>query len=217
MATRIRLRRVGRKKQAAFRIVVAGGMHARDGRSTETIGKYNPRTHPTYIEVDEKRALYWLRQGAEASDTVRSLFRQVGVMKKLADGEEGEGIATLGEPGAKTIIGVEPAKKKPSKKAVAKAKAAAEAPEPEAKAEAEAPEAEAAAEAPADVAEAPAEAAEETEAVAEPEAEPEAAAEPEAEAAPEPKAEVEGEDEVEAEGEDEEEKKEKKKEEKKEK
>lgn len=201
MATRIRLRRVGRKKQATFRIIVASRMHARDGRNTETIGKYNPRTHPAYIEVDEKRALYWLRQGAKASDSVRSLFRQVGIMKKLADGAEGEGIATLGQLGAKTTIGVELAKK-PSKKAAAKAKAAAEAPEPEAKAEAAAPEAEAAEETAADAPEASAEAAKEAEAVAEPEAE--AAAEPEAEAAPEPKAEGE----AEAEAEDQEEKKE---------
>ena len=63
MATRIRLRRVGRKKQASFRIVVAGGMHARGGRVTETIGKYNPRTEPSFIEVDEKRALHWLSKG----------------------------------------------------------------------------------------------------------------------------------------------------------
>ena len=151
MATRIRLRRVGRKKQSTFRIVVAGQIHPRDGRSSETIGKYNPRTQPTFIEIDEERALFWLRQGAQASEKVRSLFRQAGIMKKFAEGGEGEGVITIGDEKGKTIIGIQPSR--PSKKAEAKAKAEVEEPEVEAKeaeakeAEAEKPEAKAGAEA----------------------------------------------------------------------
>ncbi len=110
MATRIRLRRVGRKKQAVFRIVVAGGVHARDGRVTETIGKYNPRTHPSFIEVDENRALYWLQQGAQASEAVHALFRKAGIMKKFAEGAEGEGIVTIGDGRGKTLLAVEAAR-----------------------------------------------------------------------------------------------------------
>lgn len=136
MATKIRLRRIGRKKQAAYRIVVAGSMHARDGRNSETIGRYNPRTEPVFIQIDEVRALHWLRQGAEASDSVRSLFRKTGLLKKLAEGAEGEGVTTIGDSRARTTVGVERAKK-PSKKAMAKA----EAPEAEAVATAPAPEA----------------------------------------------------------------------------
>jgi small subunit ribosomal protein S16 len=178
MATRIRLRKVGRKKQASFRIVVAGSMHSRAGRITETIGKYNPRTEPSYIEVDEKRALYWLRQGALVSEGVEPLFRKAGIMKKFADGAEGEGMIVIGDAQGSTI---HPPKAKRAKKKAAKAEEkpaeAAEKAEPEAAAEAAEPEAAAEAAEP--------EAAAET---AEPEpaaeaAEPEAAAEaPEAEA-----------------------------------
>jgi len=174
MATRIRLSKVGRKHQASFRIVVAGGMHARGGRVTETIGKYNPRTYPSFIEIDEKRALHWLRQGAKTSESVNSLFRKTGILTKLAAGEEGEGIVTIGDAHGKTITGDRPVLKK-SKKAEAAAAAApaAEAAAPKVETpEAAAPEA-AAPEAEATEAEAPEAVAPET-----PEAE---AGEPEAE------------------------------------
>jgi small subunit ribosomal protein S16 len=137
MATRIRLRKVGRKKQASFRIVVAGSMHARGGRITETIGKYNPRTEPSYIEVDEKRALYWLRQGAMVSEGVEPLFRKAGILKKFADGTEGEGVTVIGDARGSTI---RPPKAEKAKKKAAKAEekpAEAAPPEPEAAAEAE--------------------------------------------------------------------------------
>lgn len=179
MATRIRLRKVGRKKQPTFRIVVAGSMHARSGKITETIGKYNPRTDPSYIEVDEKRALYWLRQGASVSEAVEPLFRKAGILKKFTDGADGEGMVVIGDPQGSTIHPpkaqkakkkVAKAEEKPSEAAASEPEAAAEAAEPEATAEAAEPEAAA------EVAEA------EPEAAAE-EAEPEAAAEtPEAEA-----------------------------------
>lgn len=156
MATRIRLRRVGRRKQASFRIVVSDGEHAPVGRFTEQIGKYNPRTRPSFIEVDEARALYWLRQGAQPSDTVRSLFRRTGLMKKFAEGAEpAEGRVSLGDVDGRTVFtpgsrgeaaeAAPAAKTEPAKKPAAKAEAeakTAEAEEAEA-AEAEAPEAEA--------------------------------------------------------------------------
>ena len=177
MATRIRLSRVGRKHQASFRIVVAGGMHARGGRVTETIGKYNPRTYPSFIEIDEKRALHWLREGAKMSESVDSLFRKTGILTKLAAGEEGEGIVTVGDAQGKTIMGDRPTMKK-SKKAVKAEASAAEAPAP---AEVAAPEAE--------PSEAKAPEAEPTEAAA-PEAEAAEAVVPEAEAAEAPEAEA---------------------------
>jgi small subunit ribosomal protein S16 len=98
MATRIRLRRVGRKQQGSFRIIVAGSQHAQDGRLSETIGKYNPRTEPAYLEIDEKRALHWMRQGAELSESVAPLFRRAGILKKFSEGAEGEGVVKMGDP-----------------------------------------------------------------------------------------------------------------------
>lgn len=79
MATRIRLRRVGRKKQPEYRIVVAESEKARNGRVVETLGHYNPRTEPVTITVDAEKARAWLAKGATPSDTVRSLLKQAGV------------------------------------------------------------------------------------------------------------------------------------------
>jgi small subunit ribosomal protein S16 len=81
MATRIRLRRVGRKKQPEFRIVVAEHTAARDGRFIETLGHYRPREKPAQIQVDGDRARAWLAQGARPTETVRSLLKQAGVFK----------------------------------------------------------------------------------------------------------------------------------------
>jgi len=85
MATRIRLRRVGRKKQVEYRIVVAESTNARDGRFVETIGHYNPRTQPATLSVDADKARAWLEKGATPSDTVRSLFKQAGVFGGRAE------------------------------------------------------------------------------------------------------------------------------------
>jgi small subunit ribosomal protein S16 len=79
MAARIRLRRVGRKGQPEYRIVVAEGTTARDGRFVETIGHYNPRAQPASITVDAEKARAWLAKGARPSDTVRSLLKKAGV------------------------------------------------------------------------------------------------------------------------------------------
>lgn len=82
MATRIRLRRMGRKKKPAYRIVVAEKQVARNGRFIETLGHYNPRTEPTTLAIDLDRARQWLQQGATPSDTVRSLFKKAGVFSE---------------------------------------------------------------------------------------------------------------------------------------
>lgn len=79
MAARIRLRRVGRKGQPEYRIVVAEGSTSRDGRFVESIGHYNPRVEPVSISVDTEKARAWLAKGAKPSDTVRSLFKKAGV------------------------------------------------------------------------------------------------------------------------------------------
>lgn len=80
MAVRIRLTRVGATKQPSYRFVVADSRNARDGRSLDTLGHYNPRADPIEINVDEAKAREWLSRGARPSETVERLFRRVGVL-----------------------------------------------------------------------------------------------------------------------------------------
>jgi small subunit ribosomal protein S16 len=80
MAVRIRLTRVGATKQPTYRLVVADSRNARDSRSIETIGHYNPRTDPIELHIDEAKAKAWLAKGAQPSDTVARLFRSAGVL-----------------------------------------------------------------------------------------------------------------------------------------
>ncbi len=80
MAVRIRLTRVGAKKQPAYRVVVADSRSARDSRSIETLGHYNPRTDPVEFVVDAEKAKAWMAKGALPSDTVARLFRNAGVL-----------------------------------------------------------------------------------------------------------------------------------------
>ena len=84
MAVRIRLRRIGKKKQPQYRLVVADSRAPRDGRFIETIGQYNPRVEPSAVRVNEERALHWLRQGAQPSDRVRLLLEKLGLLEKVA-------------------------------------------------------------------------------------------------------------------------------------
>ncbi len=84
MATRIRLRRVGRKGQSYFRIVIADSKSPRDGRFVAAIGHYNPRAKPAVIDVNAEEARAWLEKGAMPTDTVRSLLKKAGVLGKRA-------------------------------------------------------------------------------------------------------------------------------------
>ncbi|MBX6352261.1 MAG: 30S ribosomal protein S16 [Thermoflavifilum sp.] len=83
MAVKIRLKRMGAKKRPYYRVVVADSRSPRDGRFIEEIGTYNPLTEPAEIHIDEEKALKWLSNGAQPSDTARSLLRKAGVMKKF--------------------------------------------------------------------------------------------------------------------------------------
>ena len=78
---RIRLRRVGRKKAPVYRIVVADSRSPRDGKFIEIIGQYQPRVAEGGITIEADRANYWLDNGAQPSDTVRSLLRKAGLLK----------------------------------------------------------------------------------------------------------------------------------------
>jgi small subunit ribosomal protein S16 len=90
MAVRIRLRRVGRKKQPTYRIVVADSKAARDGKFIEIIGQYAPRSSDVALNLVEDRAHFWLDRGALPTDTVRSLLRRAGVLKKRHEARVGK-------------------------------------------------------------------------------------------------------------------------------
>jgi len=92
---RIRLRRVGLKKQPSYRIVVADKERARDGKIIESIGFYNPRTRPDTITIQEDRALYWLSVGAQPSEAVEVLLRKTGTTDRFARLRKGETIEAL--------------------------------------------------------------------------------------------------------------------------
>ncbi len=80
MAAVIRLKRLGTKKKPFMRIVVMDKASARDGRSIEQIGYYDPTKNPPTIKIDKEKALRWIKVGAVASDTVRSLFKKEGIV-----------------------------------------------------------------------------------------------------------------------------------------
>lgn len=83
MAVRIRLRRLGAKKAPFYRVVVADSRAPRDGRFIEEIGYYNPLTEPATIKIDGEKAIKWLKTGAQASDTVKTLLKRVGITDKV--------------------------------------------------------------------------------------------------------------------------------------
>jgi small subunit ribosomal protein S16 len=79
---RIRLRRMGAKKQPTYRFVVADSSSPRDGRFIEILGHYNPRTEPKTVVVDHDKAKEWLAKGAQPSDPVRRLFAELGLCER---------------------------------------------------------------------------------------------------------------------------------------
>lgn len=84
MAVKIRLMRVGKKKQPSYRVVVADARSPRDGRIIETIGHYGPRAEPSQVEIDADRALDWLRKGAKPTEPVQKLLTVAGVWATFA-------------------------------------------------------------------------------------------------------------------------------------
>ncbi|BDR56109.1 MULTISPECIES: 30S ribosomal protein S16 [Xylocopilactobacillus] len=85
MAVKIRMTRIGRKKKPFYRIVVADSRMPRDGRYIEQLGYFDPLANPQKLELDQDKALDWLKKGAQPSDTVRSFLSNLGVMKKYHD------------------------------------------------------------------------------------------------------------------------------------
>ena len=81
MAVKIRLKRIGAKKNPFYRIVVADSRFPRDGRFIEEIGTYNPLTNPIEVKVDGEKVVKWIKNGAQPTDTVKSLLKKSGVIQ----------------------------------------------------------------------------------------------------------------------------------------
>lgn len=112
MAVKLRLRREGTVKRPYYRVVAADSRSPRDGRFIEIFGEYRPLEEPSFIRIDEERALHWLSNGAQPSDAVKKLLRITGVWEQFKPGDTGRDRSE--------------AKPKQSKKAKAKAAEAAE-------------------------------------------------------------------------------------------
>ena len=80
MSVKIRLRRMGAKKAPFYRIVVADSRYPRDGRFIEVIGTYNPMTEPAEIKIDAEKAKKWISNGAQPTETVKSLLKKSGIV-----------------------------------------------------------------------------------------------------------------------------------------
>ena len=99
MAVKIRLKRVGKKKQPYYRVVVADIRSPRDGRFIEEIGTYNPHTQPSTFKVDAERVKYWLGTGAQPTETVRKLLHYNNVLEAST--------ASAEEPAKATKVAIE--------------------------------------------------------------------------------------------------------------
>ena len=80
MAVKMRLRRLGAKKAPFYRVIVADSRSPRDGRFIEEIGYYNPRTNPAEIKIDAEKAKKWIANGAQPTETVKSLLKKSGIV-----------------------------------------------------------------------------------------------------------------------------------------
>ncbi len=80
MAVKMRLRRMGAKKNPFYRIVVADSRYPRDGRFIEEIGTYNPMTEPAEVKIDAEKAKQWIANGAQPTDTVKAMLKKNGIM-----------------------------------------------------------------------------------------------------------------------------------------
>ena len=125
MAVKVRLTRVGSKKNPIWRVVVTDGRAPRDGRSIETIGHYNPQTQPSRIEIDRERLQHWLDRGAQPSNTVKKLMRAENTGHAMPASEAPTPVATPPKPKAEPAAEAAPAEA-PEAEAPADAEAAAE-------------------------------------------------------------------------------------------
>ena len=90
MAVKLRLKRMGAKNAPFYRVVAADARSPRDGRFIEELGYYNPKTEPATVSLKEEAILAWLNNGAQPTDTVRSLLSKAGIMTKFAEQKQGK-------------------------------------------------------------------------------------------------------------------------------
>ena len=88
MSVKIRLTRIGRHKEAIYRVVVADSRSARDGRYVEQIGYFDPSKGEENADINVEAALKWLQKGAQPSDSIRTLFTKKGIMQKYAESKK---------------------------------------------------------------------------------------------------------------------------------
>jgi small subunit ribosomal protein S16 len=86
VAVKLRLMRMGKKKQPTYRVVATDSRSPRDGRFIEIVGVYDPRAEPSVVEIDNAKALGWLRNGAQPTDTVRRLLEISGAWSEYKGG-----------------------------------------------------------------------------------------------------------------------------------
>src|SRR6266700_6567382 len=98
MAVRIRLRRTGRKKQPTYRIVIADSRSPRDDKFIEVVGQYAPRQGELALNLKGDRVNYWLDNGAQPTDTVRSLLRKAGILKNRHEARLGRKLTAAAVP-----------------------------------------------------------------------------------------------------------------------
>ena len=149
LATKIRLKRMGKKFYAFYRVVIMDSRNKRDGQSIEEIGIYDPNKQPSLIQIDSERAQYWLGVGAQPSEPVLKLLKITGDWQKFKGIEGAEGTLKTPEAGPDAAARVEAAEAQAQKLKAAKSEAEAKA-KAEAEAAAEAEKAEETAEAPAE-------------------------------------------------------------------
>ena len=113
---RIRLRRVGLKKQPQYRMVVAENEWPRDGRFLEIVGRYNPRTNPETVEVNEERMYHWLKNGALPTESVAKLLTKQGTMgrfERVQKGEDAQAVLAEAQTAAETARANTPRRTQP--------------------------------------------------------------------------------------------------------
>ncbi len=90
MAVKLRLMRMGAKKRPFYRVVAADSRYPRDGKFVEVVGTYNPVDENASINIDEEKAMKWLKNGAIPTDTVRNILSRAGVMEKFHNEKQGK-------------------------------------------------------------------------------------------------------------------------------
>jgi len=85
VAVKMRLKRMGAKKQPFYRIVVSDSRSPRDGRFIEEVGYYNPTADPAVLNIDEEKAIDWIKKGARPSNTVKNLLKKAGIYQKMQE------------------------------------------------------------------------------------------------------------------------------------